>query len=82
MNKQILRGAHCQCGVCKEYFNSVYAFDRHRTGEHGKSRRCLTIPEMGRLGMERNTGGWWISQRMRQTAIPSLTCDSRSGDQS
>ena len=50
MNKQILRGAHCQCGVCKEYFNSVYAFDRHRTGEHGKSRRCLTIPEMGRLG--------------------------------
>jgi hypothetical protein len=43
-------------------FNSTYAFECHRTGEHaGGARRCLSPEEMVAKGMEKNAGGWWIS---------------------
>lgn len=56
-----LTGQHNQCRGCGEYFNSNYAFDKHRTGKHGVDRRCMTPEEMMGKGMLKNAGGWWIS---------------------
>jgi hypothetical protein len=56
-----LRGDRNQCQACKGYFNSTFAFDKHRTGDFGLSRRCKTGDEMRRAGMSVNSAGFWIS---------------------
>lgn len=72
-----LRGDHCQCATCGQYFNSARAFDRHRIGQHGISRRCRSEFEVRRAGMSRNASGWWISSANgRRYSSP----DYRSGD--
>ena len=58
---RVLRGNRCQCTVCLEYFNSAYAFDKHRVGKHGVNRRCLKVYRMYEAGMSMNEGGFWIS---------------------
>ena len=45
----------CQCADCKEYFNSVAAFEKHRRGDHGKGRYCDTSD------MEKNAEGYWVT---------------------
>lgn len=50
----------CQCGACGELFNSTSMFDRHRAGQPGKGRRCLSPAEMEAKGYSRNAGGYWI----------------------
>lgn len=67
MTKRILRGDHCQCGGCGEYFNSTAAHLKHRTGEYGVDRRCRTPDEMREKGMAQNSGGWWVTA-MREDA--------------
>jgi hypothetical protein len=57
-----LTGQRNQCQSCKEYFNSNKAFERHRTGEHGKDRRCRTTEEMLAKGMSLNAKGFWITE--------------------
>ena len=53
---------HCLCGECGEYFNSVSAFDKHRTGNfEDKSRRCLTPAELRGKGWLHNARGLWIT---------------------
>ena len=59
--KRVLRGNHCQCDKCGEYFNSVAAFDKHRTGEHG-DRKCRTTDEMLAAGMAMSNG-WWVTAK-------------------
>ena len=76
----ILRGDHCLCVTCGEHFNSTAAFDKHRTGRHGKDRRCLTEPEILQRNMERNASGWWIGSKRPPEARPSLSSNSRGGD--
>jgi hypothetical protein len=61
---KILKGRRNQCQGCKEYFNSVGAFDKHRTGEYGKSRRCKTKEEMEASGMVLREDGFWIGEKM------------------
>lgn len=43
--------AHCKGSRsepgCHQHFNSTAAFDRHRTGEFGKDRRCIPVSEFG-----------------------------------
>lgn len=57
-----LNGGHCQCSACNELFNSVHAFDKHRTGAYTPdTRRCLSVNEMETNGMTKNAGGWWIT---------------------
>lgn len=58
-----LTGNRNQCQSCKEYFNSNTAFDKHRTGEHGRNRRCRTPQEMTALGMLVNSAGFWITEK-------------------
>jgi uncharacterized protein YwgA len=57
---KVLRGDRCQCTVCREYFNSTYAFDKHRKGPY-TNRRCLTVNQMYNAGMAINRAGFWIS---------------------
>lgn len=56
-----LSGDHNQCQGCKEFFNSTFAFDKHRTGEHGIDRRCLTTAGMQDKGMAIAASGFWVS---------------------
>lgn len=58
-----LTGNRNQCQGCKQYFNSVTAFDKHRVGEHGVDRRCRTPEEMTALGMLINHAGFWIRKK-------------------
>jgi len=61
---KILRGDRNQCQGCKEYFNSTFAFDKHRFGQHGVDRRCLTNNEMVGKGMARRDDGFWVGAEM------------------
>lgn len=56
-----LSGRRCQCPACGQYFNSVYGFDKHRSGPYDHRRRCLDTKEMESLGMSKNTAGFWIT---------------------
>lgn len=57
-----LRGDHCQCVACREYFNSTAAFDKHRVGKFDTNRRCLTVEEMRGKGMDKSARGFWVTQ--------------------
>lgn len=59
----------CKCNSCGEYFNSTYAFERHRAprpyvpiGQPSK-RRCLTVEELTGGGWGRNSTGHWITSK-------------------
>lgn len=56
-----LVGNRCQCAACGAYFNRVSTFDRHRVGEFGVSRRCLSEQEMQAKGWKPNAKGFWIT---------------------
>jgi len=58
-----LRGMRNQCQACKQYFNSNYPFEMHRTGKYGVDRRCMTVDEMTARGMSLNPAGFWISSK-------------------
>lgn len=67
MSKLKLTGDHNQCPGCSEYFNSTFAFDKHRTGDHeGNARRCLTVSEMQARKMVKAASGYWVSSLMPQ----------------
>lgn len=61
-----LTGDRNQCRGCGEYFNSSNAFERHRTGEHGVNRRCLTPDEMLAKKMQKNSQGFWVGRPMSE----------------
>jgi hypothetical protein len=68
-----LSGDRNQCQGCKEYFNSSFAFDKHRTGNHGIDRRCLTVEEMTERRMCKNAAGFWISSAMPESVLQEVT---------
>ncbi len=53
-----------QCGGCKEYFNSNYAFEAHRTGKFGDDRRCKTPAEIEASGYRLNADGFWSTTKV------------------
>ena len=59
----------CCCPTCDEYFNSVAAFDKHRTGTYETVRRCLAPDEMTAAGMSVNQRGFWVSQAFNPDAF-------------
>ena len=61
-----LKGDRNQCQTCKEYFNSVWAFDKHRTGIHGVDRRCRTTEEMLEKGMVLMHHGFWGGKKSKR----------------
>lgn len=57
-----LTGNRCKCSACGEYFHSVGAFDRHRTGTYQPlARRCLSTHEMRERGMVQRSDGFWTT---------------------
>ena len=62
MTKLKLTRDRCQCTVCEEFFNSTFAFDKHRIGDWFM-RRCRTPDIMESIGMSRNAKGFWISSK-------------------
>jgi hypothetical protein len=62
-DRKTLRGDRNQRPGCSKYFNSTFAFDKHRTGRFGKDRRCMTTEEMTEAGMDVRQDGFWISER-------------------
>ncbi len=55
-----LRGDRNQCCACDEYFNSIKAFDQHRTGLFNGTRRCLTIVEMQAKNFRKTKDDFWL----------------------
>lgn len=55
--------SRCQCADCGEFFNSLGAFDKHRTGPYQPSgaRRCKAPTEMEEAGMCKNAAEFWIT---------------------
>lgn len=56
-----LTGSRCQCTACGTYFNRVSTFDKHRVGEFGADRRCLTADEMTAKGWRENAAGFVVT---------------------
>lgn len=56
-----LTGDRNQCPTCEKYFKSTAAFSKHRTGEFGRDRRCMTTEEMFGKGMALNAAGFWVT---------------------
>ena len=78
-----LVGMRNQCQGCKQYFNSNYAFDKHRTGEHGVDRRCLTSEEMLGRGMSLNHANFWITEtRDAREFMDSISSEQSDADDS
>lgn len=69
----ILRGDRNQCAGCGAFFNSTHAFDKHRVGEHGIDRRCLTADEMHGKGMVLRDDGFWRGSAMPGRLVVALT---------
>ena len=62
-----LRGGRNQCPTCNLYFNSNWAFDRHRMGTYGVNRRCKTVDEMLSKGMILMDGVFWGGEKMKRS---------------
>ncbi|MGN6728467.1 MAG: hypothetical protein ACTHJG_01395 [Rhodanobacteraceae bacterium] len=43
-------------------------FDRHRVGEYGKDRRCMSVAEMQAAGFIRNAVGFWCERASAEHA--------------
>ena len=66
-----LNGDKNQCPSCDEYFNSTFAFDKHRVGKTGINRRCMTTDEMLDKGMEKSSTGFWVSAKRPEGLVVS-----------
>ena len=40
-------GKRCYCNSCGEYFSTTSNFDRHRKGDHGIDRHCVSPDSIG-----------------------------------
>lgn len=69
---KLLKGDKNQCQGCKEFFNSIKAFDMHRTGKHGVDRRCMTVEEMITKGMSLNASDFWITEKKSKELLDKL----------
>lgn len=68
-----LRGDRNQCSGCGLLFNSSRAFDKHRTGDHGKDRRCMTPDEMTAKGMVLGKDGFWRGSAMPASVLEGIS---------
>lgn len=62
MDAQKLTGNKCECTACGQFFNRVSTFDRHRVGQFGVDRRCLTMDEMTAKGWRLNDKRFWLTE--------------------
>lgn len=62
-SKARLTGQRNQCPACGELFTRNSVFAKHRVGEFGISRRCMTVAEMESAGMFVGNDGFWRGSR-------------------
>lgn len=74
-----LTGDRCQCSACGEFFNSTFAFDKHRLGDYGM-RRCRTPDVMEAIGMSRNVKGLWVTSKYADSAIAQARSSGDLGE--
>ena len=76
------RKAHGQslpeCAGCGEHFSSLRSFDRHRIGDHGLSRRCLTVAELHAQGWPQGARGLWLESRRKHAPADISACRTGS----
>jgi hypothetical protein len=73
---KVLRGFRNQCPTCNDYFNSNFAFEKHRVGKAGSlNRRCRTREEMLQIGMSLNKDGFWITKTKDSSTIGRIKDD-------
>lgn len=68
-----LTGQRNKCPTCGLFFNSNYAFDKHRTGKFGNEkepRRCMSEDEMLTHGMVKGDDGFWRGSAMPEGLHP------------
>jgi hypothetical protein len=68
-----LTGQKTYCHHCEQYFNSVYAFDKHRVGKHvpisePAQRLCLSEAQL-RSGGWNKKGGFWLTPKRAPVAL-------------
>ena len=63
-NRKKLSGNRNQYPTCGKYFNSNGAFEKHRVGQHGVDRRCMTTSEMLEAGMILGEDEFWRGSAM------------------
>lgn len=70
------------CNACQQDFNSVGAFDAHRTGTYRPvvARRCLTVAEMEAQGFSRNRRNLWIATLRPEDANERLRHQGANDD--
>jgi hypothetical protein len=74
MGKKELRGDRNQCAGCGIYFNSTFAFDKHRVGEHKDNKRtCLDAATMTANGMFEGEDGFWRGERMAERGLKAFS---------
>lgn len=59
----------CKCAACGEYFNSTYAFDKHRYGPYTSGRNCGSRDQMMGMGMVQAPSGHWVSSSLTARAL-------------
>ena len=72
--RRVLRGDRNQCAGCGEFFNSTFAFDKHRIGSHGvhegsERRRCMSPAEMLESGMLKNRDDFWVGNPWQEYPV-------------
>jgi len=65
-----LTGKRCQCGGCEEVFSTEANFNRHRKGEYGKDRHCLSPETVGLVLGETASGTIWKMPGMNADEQP------------
>lgn len=63
-----LTGQRCECTACGQFFNRVSTFDKHRVGNFGVDRRCLTVDEMRAREWRVNDAGFWLTAPRKEAA--------------
>jgi len=69
----------CLCTACGDYFNSTAAFDKHRAGQHGVSRKCMTHEERRSIKMDTNAQGYWVTE-LRDAGVVHWARHAKLGD--
>jgi len=65
-------GGHCMS--CHQSFSAQGGFDKHRVGQYGIDRRCLTTDEMTAKGWHLDgRGDWRMPSKGNPWAIAAMT---------
>jgi len=53
--------SRCHCHGCHETFNSVHAFDLHRTNQQCRNPAEIVVNKKTNETMSKNSDGYWIT---------------------